>query len=343
MKTRKAIFIIAVTLFFACLSLPALGQENFKKVGQSGMQYLKIGVGAEMVGRGEAGIAAVKGVSSIFWNPAGMAYLEGKEFAFSHNAWIADISEEVFAGAMSFDNIGTFGISLIWMNYGELKGTSVANSVSSSSKLGYIDEGTFKPVDLAFGLSYSRRISEQFSVGGQVKLLYQNYGHNTIVTSSGAEQESDNTLTAVSFDLGTLYYPGYKSLAFAMSIQNFSQDIKYHQEAFSPPLTFKLGLSMNLLDLFDSQTNSSLLAALDAIHPRDYTERINLGLEYNYLGLFQVRGGYRFNYDEANYTAGAGVRYSLASGMLFKLDFSYMIITTDRFTSPVQVTASVVF
>jgi len=343
MKQYKT-FIFTAAVLLACLcSGAAYAQDNFKKVGQSGMQYLKIGVGAEMTGRGEAGIASVKGVTSIFWNQAGLSYLEGKEVIFSHNAWIADISQEVFAGAMSFDNIGTFGISLIWMNYGQLKGTSVANSVSGSSKLGYIDEGTFTPVDLAVGIAYSKRISEQFSVGGQVKLLYEDYGHNTIVTSSGEDKNQDNTLNALCFDLGTLYYPGYKSLAFAMSIQNFSQDLKYHQESFSPPLTFKLGLSMNLLDLFDMQTNSSLLAAVDAIHPRDYTERVNFGLEYNYLGLFQIRGGYRFNYDEANYTAGAGVRYSLPSGMQLKLDFSYMAITNDRFSSPLQFTAGVLF
>ena len=53
---------------------------------------LKIGVDAEMVGRGEAGISSVKGVSAMFWNPAGLAELEDHEFLFSHNAWIADIS-----------------------------------------------------------------------------------------------------------------------------------------------------------------------------------------------------------------------------------------------------------
>ncbi len=337
--TTSILFLFLLVLFLNSAS----AQDNFKKVAQSGMQYLKIGVDAEMVGRGEAGISYVKGVRSIFWNPAGLSYLEGKEIYFSHNSWIADISEEVFAGAMSFDNIGTFGVNVIWMNYGSLKKTSVANSVSGSSKLGYVDEGTFTPVDMAFGVSYSKRISEQFSFGGNLKMMYEDYGTNTVVNISGEEEQVDNTIKSFGFDLGTIYYPGYKSLAFAMAIQNFSTDIKYQQESFGLPLTFKLGLSMNMLDLVEEKPASSLILAIDAIHPRDYTERINVGLEYNYLGIFQLRGGYRSNYDIANYTAGVGLRYSLASGMQFKLDLSYMIISSGRFSNPIQLSAGINF
>ena len=59
---------------------------------------------------------------------------------------------------------------------------------------------------------------------------------------------------------------------------------------------------MNMLDLYDDQSEAVLLLAIDAIHPRDYSERLNIGLEYNYLGLFQLRSGYRMNYDEGNFT-----------------------------------------
>lgn len=343
MKKLYIAFILSFTFFIPLFNSGLHAQGSLKKVAQSGMQYLKIGVDAEMVGRGEAGISAIKGVSSIFWNPAGLSDLESKEFYFSHNSWIADISMEAAAVGINLGNIGNFALSIIWMNYGTLKATSVANTVSGSTQLGYIDEGNFTPSDLAIGLAYSRRISEQFSVGGQVRYLYENYGHNVVVTTLGTTQEVNNIVKAVTFDLGTLYYPGYKSLAFAMSIQNFSTDIKYEEESFGAPLTFKLGVSMNMLDIFEDNPTSNLLLMIDAIHPRDYTERLNLGVEYNYLGIVQLRTGYRFNYDIGNFTSGVGIKYSLSGGMQIKLDLSYMVDSSGRFSNPVQITAGLSF
>ncbi len=343
MKKINKVFVSLLTLSLLLFISNLHSQDNFKKVAQSGMQYLKIGVDAEMVGRGEAGISAVKGLSSIFWNPAGLSFLEDKEVYFSHNSWIADISMDAAGVGINMGNLGTFALSLIWMDYGTLKATSVATTTAGSNQLGYIDEGTFSPTDLAIGLAYSRKISEQFSVGGQVRYLYENYGHNAVVTTLGTTESVDNTVKAVSFDLGTIYYPGYKSLAFAMSIQNFSTDIKYEEESFGTPLTFKIGISMDMLDIIDENSASSLLLAIDAIHPRDYTERLNIGIEYDYLGLIQLRSGYRMNYDVGNLTAGVGLNYSLSGGMIINLDLSYMVDASSRFSNPIQITAGLKF
>jgi hypothetical protein len=339
MKNINIIFTVCILMF---ISSQFFGQDNFNKVAQSGMQFLKIGVGAEMVGRGEAGISNIKGVSAMFWNPAGLAELEGNEFMFSHNAWIADISMNAFGVGMNMDNWGTFGISLLWMDYGELNKTSVATSLGESSKFGFVDEGTYSPIDLAVGLTYSKKVSNQFSFGGQIRYLYENYGSNKTLKTSGDITNTNNRMSALCFDFGTLYYPGFESLAFSMTIQNFSTDLKYQQEAFSTPLTFKIGISMNMLDLMENKSRSELLFAVDAIHPRDYSERLNVGLEYSYLGIFKLRGGYRFNYDVGNFTAGAGLRYSLSNSLGLKLDVSYIIMPSGRFSWPLQLTAGLI-
>lgn len=340
MTKRKISFIICVTIL---LSFNAnYSQENFNKVAQSGMQYLKIGVGAEMVGRGEAGISLAKGTSAMFWNPAGLSELTFSEFFFSHNSWIADISLNAMGAGINLDNWGVFGASVIWMDYGELHKTSVAKSLEESAKDGYVDEGVFFPSDIAIGLTYSKKISTQFAFGAQIKYLYENYGSNITINTSGKESLTNNTFSAFCFDFGTLYYPGFKSLAVAMTVQNFSTNLKYEQESFSTPLTFKIGISMNILDFFENESRNSMLVALDALHPRDYSERLNIGLEYSYLGLFNIRCGYRMNYDIGNFTAGAGVRYSLSNNMGIKFDFSYMNENTGRLTSPLQISASLI-
>lgn len=340
MKANK---ILISTVIFSFLSINLLfAQENFKKVAQSGMQYLKIGVGAEIVGRGEAGISCVKGASAMFWNPAGLGELVNHEIIFSHNSWIADISMNAAAVGVNLENWGVVGFNILWMDYGELYRTAVASSVEESAEYGYVDQGKFSPTDLAIGFAYSKKVSSQFSFGGQIRYLYENYGSNVIVTDVGAETNTDNILSAVSFDFGTLYYPGFESLAFSMTVQHFTRDLKYQQEKFSAPLTFKIGVSMNLLDLYDDNTSSSLLLAVDAIHPRDYSERLNIGLEYDYLGLFRLRGGYRMNYDEGNFTAGAGVRYSISNTLGMRMDVSYIMTSKSRFSWPLQITAGFV-
>ena len=330
---------LLVSIFILLSSIQILGQDKFKKVAQSGMQFLKIGVGAEMVGRGEAGISAVKGVNAMFWNPAGLAELENNEVLFSHNSWIADISMNAIGVGINVNGLGVFGASILWMDYGELYKTSVARTLGESAQDGYVEEGTFKPSDMAFGISYAKRVSTQFSFGGQVRYLYENYGSNITVNTSGEESVTNNTMSAFCFDFGTLYYPGYKSLAFSMAIQNFSTDLRYQQESFSTPLTFKVGLSINMLDFWENKSQSSLLLAVDAIHPKDYTERVNIGVEYSYLGLFNIRGGYRMNYDIGEFTVGAGVKYSISNDLGMKLDVSYMIENSGRFTAPLQLTA----
>lgn len=317
--------------------------SDIKKVAQSGMQYLKVGVDAQMVGRGDAGISLISGVSSVFWNPAGLAKIKDKEVIFSHNAWIADISFDAVAFGFNMGNAGALAFDLLWVDYGELLGTSVAHSVEESSAQGYVDEGTFKPIDLAFGITYSRQISNEFSVGGHVRYLYEDYGSNVVINTDDTEERVDNTIGALSFDIGTWYYIGFKSLAFSMTIQNFSPDMKYQYESFSPPLTFKMGISMDVLDLFNDPSHSRLLLAVDALHPRDYTERLNVGMEYDYLGLFQLRSGYRMNYDEGELAFGGGFRYSFFDGMRFRMDVSYLMISSGRFSSPLQISAGINF
>ena len=69
-------------------------------------------------------------------------------------------------------------------------------------------------------------------------------------------------------------------------------------------------------------SNSALLLAVDAVHPRDYTERVHFGAEYLYANLLAIRAGYKTNYDEEALSMGFGVNYSVG-GIGLKIDYSY--------------------
>ena len=64
-------YAIRLTSILLVLCMPyLLGAQEFAKVGTSGTQFLKLGVGARSVGLGGAFVAVVNDASSVYWNPS---------------------------------------------------------------------------------------------------------------------------------------------------------------------------------------------------------------------------------------------------------------------------------
>lgn len=62
--------------------------------------------------------------------------------------------------------------------------------------------------------------------------------------------------------------------------------------------------------------------AAEFVHPNDGPEKMNFGTEYAFRDLLKLRGGYRFNYDEAGMTLGAGLNLGVSSYAL-ALGYAY--------------------
>ena len=132
-----------------------------------------------------------------------------------------------------------------------------------------------------------------------------------------------NTLLVPAFDFGLQYKTGFKSLAFGMTVRNFAREVQYISEGFQLPLTFRIGVSMNMFDLLGFDPNEQmLLLAIDAEHPRDYPEQIKVGLEYLFMNTIALRAGYVSPADEHGFSFGLGLQQKLA-GIDFGLDYSY--------------------
>lgn len=298
-------------------------QAQDKKLAQTGMKFLSVSTDARTTGFSEAVTSVdLSTASAMFYNPATMASI--KEFTsltVGNVSWIADINylHSAIAFAPWDGDYGVFGISFVSVDYGEFMGTVVA-----SNDQGYIDVGTFSPTAYALGFSYARELSLKFAVGGSIKFVKQNLGSSVIDSDeNGNLTKEDNGLGAVAFDFGVLYRTGYKSLNFGMSIKNFSTELKYKEETFQLPLTFRIGLSMDAMDLFDIDKNThSLLVSVDAAHPRDFSEQIYLGAEYTFINTFSVRAGFVSPADERNFTAGFGIKRNFGS-MNLGIDYAY--------------------
>ena len=326
---KKSALILTI-VFLITLPLPAHSQVS--KIAQTGLQFLKVDVSPRAAAMGGAYMMIGADASAMFYNPAGIANIPSDgnlDLFVGRTEWIADIAYSSVAAAKNFGNIGVFGVSATFADYGDIHGTRVAATASGFEETGLLDVGAY-----AVGLTYARKLSDKFTVGGQVKLVNQNLGSNAVQIAGGDPTNRENDVTGVGYDFGTIFYPGFRSFRFGMSVRNLSAELEYEKEGFQLPLTFTIGVAIDLMDFIGTE-NQSLLLAIDAIHPRDFEERLNVGAEYLLMDMFALRAGYKFNYDEEGVTAGLGFQQQL-SGVKLKLDYAYadfgVFDTVNRFS-----------
>jgi hypothetical protein len=326
---KKLSTILIITLFLAgFLSESGRAQEN-KKLAQTGFQFLSVVSDARGAAMADALTSLQVGSSALFFNPAGMAEMTTYfDVTGSTNKWIADINHYVFSFAINPFNgdYGVFGISAQLVDYGDFYGTIV----NRANPQGYDDTGIFNLSALAIGIGYAKHITDRFSIGGQVKYVRQDLGESIIPVNIRVSSTDSNIRTAdttttsnkispLVFDFGTQFRTGIKSLVFGMSIRNFSKEVKYVDEGIQAPMVFTLGVSMNVLDLFDKLPfKQSLFISLDASHYRDHPEQVKIGVDYNVMDIFSFRGGYVSNNDQNDFTYGLGV-----SKYGFSFDYSF--------------------
>ena len=276
----------AMLLAAACWSA-----ETFEKVGTVGAQFLKIGAGARGVAMGEAFVAIGDDATCTYWNPAGVASIEGSRFSLNHGSWPAELSHEYATYIFSYRFIpGVLGIS-----------ASVLQMDPMPETTEYRQDGTgysFDAGSMAFALTYARMLTDRFSFGATLKWIHE-----------GLADYSGETFAV---DLGTIYDTGFRDIKIGMAFLHMGSGYTLISEGKESPMpvTFKVGGSMPLL----SVPAHRVLGAVEFNHPPDGAERINLGGEYVYQGFgpnFEIalRGGYRFNRDEEGLAGGFGIQF----------------------------------
>ncbi|MCK4716951.1 MAG: PorV/PorQ family protein, partial [Candidatus Marinimicrobia bacterium] len=292
---RKVITSTILISAILCFSTLTYGGK-YKKLAQTGLQYLSVETDARATAMAGAMTTVCNGSASLFANPATLALMNGMiDATFSQNSWIADIKHNMVSAAYRplDGKFGVVGVSMISVDYGKMQGT-----MAWPNDQGYIDTEMFNPTALAVGVGYAKSLSSQFAIGGHLKYAGQQLG-KSIVEIEDSLAVRKYKVFAPAFDFGTHFKTGWKSVAFGMSVRNFSSEIKYENEGFQLPLTFQFGVSMDLIDFVPEMLElHKLICSIDAAHPRSYPEYINVGLEYAFKDLLAIRYGYMGNRDE---------------------------------------------
>lgn len=320
---KLSILILLVTL----LLLPLHSYSAFKKLGQAGCTFLNVTMGARASAMSGAYTVIGDDANALLYNPGGLGLMQSKfDFSVNITKWISDISYNNAILAINGGVWGNFGINVSYADYGEVEGTLV----SSTDPAGYIDVGSLEVNSYIIGISYARRLTGKFTTGAQFKYISQRLGSNIYNPTDVWEDDAvANEVSGLAYDFGLIFFPEFpklKSFGIGMSVRNFSPEYHFmlgdsaqaRGESFQLPLNLTIGLAVDLFDILgDVNPDQSLMLAIDVIHPRDYTERVLVGAEYNYKGIM-LRLGHKFNYDEESLTAGVGFNFK---GV--KLDYSY--------------------
>jgi len=150
-------------------SIALFAQNKPYRVGTTAANFLEMGIGSAGNAMGDAYVSVVNDISSIYWNPAGLAYMTQNELLFMHQPWIAGIDVNFAGAGFILRNIGSFALAITNMDYGRTEVTTMAMQDGTGE--------TYDANEYAFTLSYGRKIVQWFSFGANIKYVTSNIWH----------------------------------------------------------------------------------------------------------------------------------------------------------------------
>lgn len=321
---KKYIIIMFIAAF--CTGFAQQFVSDVSKKGTTAAPFLNIGQGARATGMGSAFVGVADDPSSIYWNPAGIAKLQGVGVVFDHTNWISDISYNFLAATYGLGDFGTIGLSFTSSNIGEMNVTTIDEPNGTGE--------TFSVSDAAFSVAYAINLTDNFAIGFNPKFVYQSIWKMSAM--------------AFAMDVGVQYVTPFDGMILAMSISNFGTKMQlsgnsnlvlhdldpinsgnndkipaYLETAeWSLPINFRVGLAYKVLN---TEINK-LTLAVDASHPNDDYESVNAGAEYTYNDFISIRGGYKSLFlkdSEESFTLGFGLKQLVIGNIAIKLDYAY--------------------
>lgn len=337
----------ALTVFLMMIILVPIFTGSLFAQGEATVLFLLINPGARQGGMGEAGVALADDANAIYWNPAGLAFQyedperdKKGEATLMHVNWLPqfnlnDMYYDYAAGRYYLQDIGTIGLAIQYISYGE----SIWTGEDSPEEL-----GRFNSSEVAVTGSYALKLKPNLGLG--VNLKYINSRLSPIEVSVGAEK-GKGIASSFAVDFGVLWHPDFVSkLSLGANISNIGPKVSYvdYTQADPLPTNLRLGAAYHLVKS-EYNTLTLIYDTNKLLVNRDSTEVDGVfkamfysswaqgdvftkfthafGVEYWYTNLIALRAGYFYEDPSAGgrkfWTFGGGLRYSI-----FGFDFSYI-------------------
>lgn len=326
-----------------------IGQDN---AITTAVPFLAISPDARHAALGDAGVATSPDANSAYWNAAKLVFIDKKYGgSLSYTPWLGKIVNDMSISYLTgFYKINREQVVSFGIKYFDLGDINFKDQNGMS-------QGDFNPREFAFEGTYSRMLTEEFSIGGSARYVYS----NLTGAFSGNDAKPGRSVAA---DIGLFYKHEIKkstrnsTLAFGLSISNIGAKISYTnssvREDFLPinlrlgsaftteadpynKFTFTLDFNKLMVPTPPADPNQSLLGGMfgsfsDAPGGAEEELRefmICSGIEYWYNNTFAARLGY-FYEDKTKgnrkyLTVGVGFRKNN-----FGLDVAYLVPTNKR-------------
>lgn len=295
---KKSIFIVILSL----VSLLTNAQES-----QTAYNFLRLPVSAHVAALGGNNITLTDDDPTvIFHNPALLSGVSDKSLNLNYMTYM----ESTMVGSASFVRAwgkrGTWGVSASYMDYGDIRETTVDN----------IQTGEFSAKDIMLGGSIAYSLSPLFTGGITAK----------VVSSSIAGYNS----MAVAVDLGLNYYDEERGLSLSAVARNLGGQIDAYEEDFEKmPFDLQVGISKKM-----AMAPLRFSAALTDLHDWDDTfiYHLVIGADIYLSDNIYIAGGYNFRRNkemritDAEGESAHGAGLSFGGGIQlerFKLNVAY--------------------
>ncbi len=308
------------------LVLLAMGALAQTKVGTTAAQFLGISVGPRAIAMGGAYVADNTDATLLYWNPGAFQRNAQSQLLFSQTDWLVGTKFRWFGFLLNLGEENAVGLSLTQLDYGEDDVTTVTQPNGTGER--------WSAQDIAIGVTYCRKLTDRFSMGGTVKYIEQRIWNESA--------------TAFGFDLGLLFITGFNDMRLGVSMSNFGGDLtldgrdllkvvdidpehsgsnkalvgSLKTDPWAMPLLFRVGVAMDVL-------NADLIRvtlAADALRPNDNEESVNFGGEVAWNEMVFMRGGYKSLFgreNEEGISLGAGLKYTQPGLGSLQVDYAF--------------------
>ena len=303
--------IILVFILFLPVSLFADG------AGVTNFSELKIVPGARQAAMSEAFTGLADDINAIYWNPAGLAFLNGTQLCFMRANWLMDGNFSYGAANFASD-FGTIGVYASYFDLGSFNMTTedpLGNYILTDQKV--------TETDMNVIIAHSAKITDDFSFGIKWILLFEN-----VYNDSGSGS---------AFGISFFNKPTGENYSWGAALENLG--LVTNRDAL--PMVVRLGgsyrfplLNINKAFSYDSYVEAiptdSVISADAVWYPVEQIFRANIGLESTVtLGKYKlsVRGGINDGNQSSygygfGWATGLGVAYD--TGVTeFCLDYAY--------------------
>jgi len=308
--------------------------DNTYAQGEAALPFLLISPDSRASGMGESGGGLADNSYAVFWNPAGAAYLTGSEVGFTHSNWLPQFNLDLFYDYATYRQYveslnGSILASVTYMNYGEFVRTNEDSPTAV---------GTFRSFDAALTLGYATKLSNDWGLGINFRLI-----HSRLADEPTAAEQGSGVATTISFDLATMWRPEHLEVPFlgdvgnkfsvGVNISNIGPKIYYIDQSQADPIpqNFRLGLAARLYqDEYNSFTytldfTKLLVDKSDAYRGEDATdttETTTYKRKEFYEALFSAWSDQSFGEEMRDIVTSMGLEYwygSDADGFKFAL------------------------